>query len=142
MHDSRHEKSQRILAMMTDELLSLRQSCQSVGIATSTFVLWCSQDPDLSEQYAKAREALIDGIADDILTIADEDPGIVITSGATDSGAVAHQRLRVDTRKWLLSKLAPKRYGDRVEIAGDADAPLVHRITRRIVDPKDPQSGS
>ncbi len=36
----------------------------------------------------------------------------------------ASRRVRVDTRKWLLSKLAPKKYGDRIEIAGDKENPL------------------
>ncbi len=34
------------------------------------------------------------------------------------------RRVRIDTRKWLLSKMAPKRYGDRLELAGDKDNPL------------------
>ena len=36
--------------------------------------------------------------------------------------------MRVDTRKWLLSKLLPKKYGDRVEITGDAATPVITRI--------------
>ena len=35
--------------------------------------------------------------------------------GSYYSAAVAKQRLQVDTRKWLLSKLAPKKYGDKVQ---------------------------
>jgi hypothetical protein len=118
MHDSRDEKAQRILALMTDELKSLRQSCKAVGVATSTFILWTQTDEDLSEQYAKARDALIDGIADDIMDISDLPPPIK-ADGSLDSAGVAHQRLRVDTRKWLLSKLAPKRYGERIEVDGN-----------------------
>jgi hypothetical protein len=34
------------------------------------------------------------------------------------------KRLRVDTLKWLMSKLAPKRYGERLLVAGDADSPI------------------
>ena len=52
-------------------------------------------------------------MAAETLAIADAPVGIT-ERGTTDSGAVQKQRLQVDTRKWMLSKLAPKRYGDRV----------------------------
>jgi hypothetical protein len=34
------------------------------------------------------------------------------------------KRLRCDNLKWLMSKLLPKRYGDRLLVAGDAENPL------------------
>jgi hypothetical protein len=40
----------------------------------------------------------------------------VAPDGRVDSAAVQHQRLRVDSRKWLLSKIVPKIYGDRVAL--------------------------
>jgi len=50
-------------------------------------------------------------------------------SGSTDHGAVQKQRLQVDTRKWLLSKLAPRKYGDRMMISGDQDNPVEVKTT-------------
>ena len=37
--------------------------------------------------------------------------------------------MRIDTLKWLCSKIAPKRYGERLQVAGEAGAPLqvLHR---------------
>lgn len=93
---------------------SLRKACIIAGIAPTTLLGWCDSDKNMSEQYARAREACIDKIADEIIEIADEAVGTTV-SGSTDAGAVAKQRLQVDTRKWLLSKLAPKRFGDRIE---------------------------
>ncbi len=52
-------------------------------------------------------------MAAETLAIADAPVGIT-ERGTTNSGAVQKQRLQVDTRKWMLSKLAPKRNGDRV----------------------------
>lgn len=71
--------------------------------------------------YALARDVLIERMVAETLEIADA-PVAVTASGATDSGAVQKQRLQVDTRKWMLSKLAPRRYGDRVT-AEFANAP-------------------
>ena len=62
-------------------------------------------------------------MASDILDIADRPVGST-DSGATDSGAVADKKVQIDTRKWLLSKLAPKKYGDKLELSGDKENPL------------------
>ena len=67
-----------------------------------------------SEQYAKACEARTQYLADELLDIADAD------------GDVQRDRLRVDTRKWILSKLVPKKYGTKVtaEITGADGGPV------------------
>src|SRR5690606_8051201 len=66
-----------------------------------------------SERYARARELGYEVMADELIEIAD---------GGSDDWQ--RDRLRVDARKWLLAKALPKRYGDRVTLAGDAEAPL------------------
>ena len=92
----------------------LRRTCEGVGIAASTFMLWVSQDEALAERYARAKRLQAELLAAELLEIADEEPG-TLDGGATDSGRVADKRLRVDTRKWVLSKLLPKVYGDKVQ---------------------------
>jgi hypothetical protein len=57
--------------------------------------------------YARAREERADLLAKEILEIAD--------APCTNQVEVAHARNRLDTRKWLASKLAPRKYGDHVE---------------------------
>jgi hypothetical protein len=56
---------------------------------------------------ARAREERADLLAKEILEIAD--------APCKDAVEVQHARNRIDTRKWLASKLAPRKYGDRVE---------------------------
>lgn len=69
-------------------------------------------------------------MAEEILEIADngENDTYIDEHGnkRTDHDVVARSRLRVDARKWLASKMAPKRYGDKVEttVKGDNDNPL------------------
>lgn len=111
------------------------QAAGTVGIPLSTFTKWCNEDSALGERYAQARDELIERIAGETISIADA-PVPLTPNGATDNGAVQKQRLQVDTRKWLLSKLAPKKFGDKVTLAGDSDSPLsVERIERVIVKP-------
>jgi hypothetical protein len=112
---------------------SLRNSCEAHNVSSGAFMLWVSEDRNLAEQYKAAREAMIDKIADDTVALADADPERG-PDGKVDSGWVSNQRLKIDTRKWLLSKLAPKKYGDRIEVSGDADNPLkIERIERVVV---------
>jgi transposase len=119
------DKQQKITEVLTQmrEGKSLRQASQMAGVARQTFLDWVDKDQELAGQYAHARAAMIDKIADDIMTIADEE--LVATGeGRVDSAMVQKQRLRVDTRKWLLSKLSPKKYGDKLELSGDEQAPV------------------
>lgn len=130
------EKQQKITKVLTGMRngLSLRQSSENANVKAQTFLSWVDQDKDLSEQYARARSDMIDKIADDILKIADEEL-IPTGEGKVDSAMVQKQRLRVDTRKWLLSKLAHKKYGDKLELTGDETAPVnIKTIERVIID--------
>lgn len=112
--------------------MSAFKACQLAGVPQSTFNRWMDDDVKLAEEYARAREDLIEHIASETLAIADQPVGST-ENGSTDSGAVQKQRLQVDTRKWLLSKLAPKKYGDKLELTGDPDRPLAIQKIERVV---------
>jgi len=129
-YEDRKAEAQVIFGRMA-EGMSMRKSCKASGICAATLLIWINEE-GLSKQYEEAREAMLDKWADDIMDISDEQVGST-DSGATDSGAIQRNRLRVDARKWLLSKLGPKKYGDRQVIAGDADAPLAIQEVRRVI---------
>lgn len=90
----------------------LRETPDAPG--RSTIAEWLEQDAEFAGRYARAREIGYDAIAEDLLSITDSDPERD-DHGKIDAGSVAHQRLRADTRRWLLSKWQPKRYGDKIE---------------------------
>jgi hypothetical protein len=102
---------------------SAHMACLAVGLPQSTFSRWVDEDAELAERYARAREDLIEHMAAETLAIADAPVGST-EHGTTDNGAVQKQRLQVDTRKWLLSKLAPKKYGDQLTLSGNDKAPI------------------
>jgi hypothetical protein len=102
---------------------SLRAICASDDMpAMSTVFVWLSEDKTFAEQYARAREEQADGYADEIVAIADEPPQLVTKDDgedvevSLDSAAIQRQRLRIDARKWVASKLKPKKYGDKVDV--------------------------
>jgi hypothetical protein len=137
---------QSTVARICEELASgrsLRSICDDEGMPCQTTVFkWLAADKDFAQQYARAREAQADAMLEEILAIADEgkndtwtdDDGVV----HTDHDVIARSRLRVDARKWAMSKMAPKRYGEKVtqELSGPDGGPIpVSRIVRSIVDP-------
>ncbi len=88
---------------------SLRNICKNPDYpAISTVMLWLKDQAAFSEQYARARELQTETWANEINDIAD--------AATPEDFQVA--KLRVDTRKWLLSKLAPKKYGDKLDVTG------------------------
>lgn len=105
----------------------------------TTVYRWLQEKPEFRELYARAREDQADTLADEILQIADEDPTTTVIEKtgqiAFDGAAIAHQRLRVDARKWIASKLKPKKYGDRVaqELSGPDGEPMKTSLTVEFV---------
>lgn len=99
---------------------SLTATCKLVSDAKVQTVLdWVKNYPELAGQYTHARETGYALLADEIVSISDESCVEAKYDGediklVLDSTAVARNRLRVDTRKWMLSKMLPKVYGDKV----------------------------
>lgn len=108
----------------------------------STVCKWLNDFPDFAKQYARAREAQADALADEILDIADDGTAdtIIGEDGVEriNQEVVARSRLRVDARKWYASKLAPKKYGEKIEAThqGPNGGPVqIEEIRRTVVDP-------
>lgn len=132
---------------------TLRQVCRLKGIGDSTVRRWVLNDIDgFSARYTHARELCLDVWAEEIVEIGDDaandwmsreqrnlpddDPKKV--AWQVNGEHVTRSRLRVDSRKWLLSKLRPDRYGDKLQVGGDpAGAAIQHKhdIAFVIVDP-------
>lgn len=112
---------------------SLTQACRDQKVSAGQFLTWIEKgDDELKELYARARVRLLDRMAEGLIDISDADP-LTLPSGGVDSAAVAHRKLQIDTRKWLLSKLAPRKYGDRLELSGDSENPLTIKTIERVV---------
>ena len=75
------------------------------------------------EQYEKARNIQAEQLFEEILDIADDGTNDFYernvgssTIVAPDSEHIQRSRLRVDTRKWFLSKVLPKKFGDKMDL--------------------------
>lgn len=118
------EIADQVLARLR-EGLSLRKACAAVdGAKPMTILDWTDAHPEFGVRYARAREVGYKLLADEILQISDDgkNDSYIDADGVmvTDQDVIARSRLRVDSRKWLLSKMLPKTYGDfaRTELSG------------------------
>ena len=118
--------------MASGSAMSSNDACRMAGVPHSRFMAWCGEDAELADRYARAREDLIERIANEVIELSDADVGLQ-PDGKKDWAAVQKHKLQVDTRKWLLSKLAPKKYGDKLELTGDPDRPLAIQKIERVV---------
>ena len=88
-------------------------------ISNGKFYDMLEEDVDREKRYARACAQRADIIFEESLEIADDsNEDITYKDGVAieNQKVVQRDRLRVETRKWFLSKLHPKKYGDKSEI--------------------------
>ena len=113
---------------------SLRSIARTPGFPSESRIRDWSLDATrpFCAQYARARAAGYHKLADELLEIADDAERDIIEredgSLAADHQNVQRARLRVDTRKWILSKMLPKVYGDKFQVGGDGGEPLTFKL--------------
>jgi hypothetical protein len=107
-----------------------------------TFFEWLHSDELKTNQYAKACELRSELIFEEILEIADQDHGTYIDDLGNvkiDSASVQKKRLQIDSRKWMLGKMNPKKYGDKLDVttAGEKISQTPSSINVRIIENND-----
>lgn len=110
----------QIIISISIEGESLRKALKDRMRATAFYDM-LKEDKQKEERYARACEDRAELMADEILSISDNVGRdlIKLPDGreVVDNAVIQRDRLRVDSRKWLLSKLQPKKYGDKIDVA-------------------------
>ena len=124
--DYTQELAQRLCAEIAQGK-SLRTVCAPDGMPSiQTVYNWIHNIPGFLEQYAHAKDDSADALIEDMVDIADDGTNdfMTITKGdltyeVENKEVTNRSRLRVDTRKWIASKLKPKKYGDKLDLTSD-----------------------
>lgn len=99
---------------------SMRTVCRAEDMPSmATIFNWLRIHKDFLEQYDKAKQESTDAMAEDILDISDDgtnDYTSVDGKLVANKEHVQRSRLRVDTRKWLMAKMKPKKYADKMDV--------------------------
>jgi len=91
----------------------------------ATVFKWMRENEEFLKNYARAKQESADAMAEEILDISDDGRNDRYTDEMgrerTDHDVIARSRLRVDTRKFLMAKMKPKRYGDKLDLTSDGE---------------------
>lgn len=121
--EQRTQQVNEVLILIESKAMSLSKASKQIGIDIHTFLDFIQLDNSLIHRYARAIEIRNDTKAEKIIKLAhnrsndfytDQDGNI-----KPNPVAVQRDRLIIDSEKWLLSKLAPKKYGDKVHLEAD-----------------------
>lgn len=108
------EIANKICTLISTSHKSLRTISKEVGVDVSNILRWINDNPIFREQYARAKEEQADFLVEQMLDISEhteEDH-----TPFTGANVIQRDRLRVETRKWIASKLKPKKYGEKLDI--------------------------
>ena len=97
--------------------------CVEAGISQRVLWNWLASDAELMKQYLRAKELCVDAYAEEIIEISDDGSRDTYTDEkgkeVIDREVIARSQLRIDARKWYASRLAPKKYGDKLSAMQD-----------------------
>jgi len=119
------------------------KACKLHDLSLVSWESWLSKDEELANRYVRAKEKQLQRMADEILQISDDsiwDELFVeedTKEGKSAKRVLNHEfvqrsKLRVDSRKWLLSKLLPKKYGDKIDVEHSASESLMALVAARL----------
>lgn len=112
---------------------SLRRICEEDGMPHHiTVIRWLAKHDDFASRYAHAREIQAQTFVDKMLDVAESDPERNPLTGTIDPASVTHIRNRITTMQWLAMKLAPKKYGDKLDLnhGGQKDNPITAVLSK------------
>lgn len=97
---------------------SMRKIAAEIGVDPASLLRYINGDDERKERWRSAFEAWAQIEGTELLDLVDE-PVPLTPFGSLDSAAVNDKRLRVDTRKWLLCKMLPKVFGDKLDLSNN-----------------------
>lgn len=120
--------AERICDLVATQSKGIRRICDENDDLPDpdTIYRWLRSRPTFYELYTRAKEAQLQRVEDEMIEIADDGSNDWMETKhgkMLDKEAVQRSHIRIETRKWLMSKLMPKKYGDRqqLEVSGSLD---------------------
>jgi hypothetical protein len=107
--------------------MSFNKAVEESPISLVTFYVWLKANIELEKSYNYAREIRADVLFEEIIDIADTtEDGVITTEKATGievrtGDMEGHRRLKIDARKWVVSKMLPKKYGEKLDITSKGE---------------------
>lgn len=116
---------------------SLRKAAEKEGIPHPTVMNWARDNTDFANQYARACEERLAALEDRLLDLVKQGHEVACC-GLIGGNMLNAVKLEIDTLKWMLAKLMPKRYGDRAALAlegGEKPVEVAHKLPAEVLAP-------
>lgn len=122
------ELAEQVLAELRAHGSTLK-AAKAVGVDRATIVNWVETHKEFGQHYAHAKAEGIDALVEDTIEIADAPPALTAL-GSVDTGAVAHNKVRIETRRWYAERLAARKYGvlQKMELTGSNGGPVQSQV--------------
>jgi hypothetical protein len=120
--------AEKVLIGVCDDLLSLTEAADRAGVPRRTVRSWIERDASFALAFRAACDVRTEGLFEKLTRRAAQATEVAAEAeraGLNPNAAVGALRVECENLRWALSKLAPARYGDRVQLAGDPDQPLI-----------------
>lgn len=119
---------------------SIVELCQEPEMPeASTVYRWLQERHEFAEAFDQARQAGVEALVDQLIALSDGVEPLRADQAPKDADSVQRAKLRIDVRKWVLAKLAPQRFGDRVEAKSTETIDLSERLDRALRRVEKPQ---
>lgn len=134
------EIADKICEIISTSSKGLKAICKDLNVSAVTVYHWLKNNDVFLNTYTRARESQADLLADEIIEIADDTSNdtTVNENGKeiANSEWINRSRLRVEARKWIASKLKPKKYADKIDIEHSGELKTVTETTIFQIKPK------
>ena len=119
-------KNHPAICEMVAEGKTIRQIASHFGVSPGSIIAWATLTPELTEQYARARESAADMFETEIIEAA----------LAVSPDTAAADRVKIDAMKWVAARRSPKKYGDRTtnELVGANGGPIQVQQATELTD--------
>lgn len=136
------EIAAKICAQLS-EGMTLRKVCMADDMPSRVTVFsWIEKHPEFLNQYIRAREYQVEYWLDETIDISDESSSDLMADEygnlKTDHEVVKRSQIRIQARQWSIVKMAPKKYGDKVqqEVTGKDGEALVQPVINLSIEKK------
>lgn len=143
------EEKEAVFEDILEEIIDgrgIRSILQDKGMPRAlSFYTWLKDRPEWQERYAYACELRQELIFEQMMDVAKKpEIGVEITYDhlgmkEVHKDMVQHRNLIVNTMKWQLAKLNPKKYGEKVDLTTDGAKIENPQVTWNFIDAKKPK---
>ena len=131
--DERKEIIIGICNNVIENKISFNQAIDESEITLTSFYSWIVDDANLQKLYNYARQIRSDILFEEIIEIADNQEegeevsnefdanGVTVKTVIKKGDMFKQRQLKIDARKWVVAKMQPKKYGDKLDVTTDGE---------------------